>query len=411
MGKTEVIAAVVAAAPCPVWTIVEKCDLAAQIAAKIRDRVRGRSVGILDGTRKEGDAQVVVATAQTVQNLSAKDVAHVGIFVFDEVHHVPAATVAKVAGLGMSRGLLGLTATPRRSDGFEFLIDYAIGPCVFRVKRPFTPACVRALDFRLGPRDRQTLRSIARANPGVHGDVTLARNALVGLGGRNAALLDAVRAIAVEVKRNDPRGRVLIMLDRREHAMRLCEAAGGVVSERAWRIQARHESKRAGTEEHRVAFGVPFWDQEPSPSSELGSSEGRTISHGLYIGSGVLTAEEKRTALEDADVLWTTASMAYEGLDAKHVHAVVLACKCSDCTQHMGRGLRLDTMALLPFFLLWRDAKFLHIFAKMESSMVECSTLWDVQMCDTLDSATSRPWRPSAARIRSSTSADAGPFD
>jgi len=50
-----------------------------------------------------------------------------GLVIFDEVHRMAAPTFSTVAGLFYARYRLGLTATPTRSDGAEFLVEAHIG--------------------------------------------------------------------------------------------------------------------------------------------------------------------------------------------------------------------------------------------------------------------------------------------
>jgi superfamily II DNA or RNA helicase len=55
-----------------------------------------------------------------------------GLLVFDECHHLPGPTYASAAIGSIAPYRLGLTATPERADGQEFLIPELIGPIVYR---------------------------------------------------------------------------------------------------------------------------------------------------------------------------------------------------------------------------------------------------------------------------------------
>ncbi len=54
------------------------------------------------------------------------------LLVFDEVHHLPGPTYLTAAELSLAPFRLGLTATPEREDGGEFLLDRMVGPIVYR---------------------------------------------------------------------------------------------------------------------------------------------------------------------------------------------------------------------------------------------------------------------------------------
>src|SRR5262245_45236497 len=55
-----------------------------------------------------------------------------GLLVFDECHHLPGPTFMQAARGSIAPFRLGLTATPERGDGQEFLFPELIGPIVYR---------------------------------------------------------------------------------------------------------------------------------------------------------------------------------------------------------------------------------------------------------------------------------------
>jgi superfamily II DNA or RNA helicase len=58
--------------------------------------------------------------------------ARFGLVVFDECHHLPGPTYATAAIGSLAPYRLGLTATPERADGQEYLLQSLIGPVVYR---------------------------------------------------------------------------------------------------------------------------------------------------------------------------------------------------------------------------------------------------------------------------------------
>lgn len=58
-----------------------------------------------------------------------------GMVIFDECHHVPAETFAQVAGTINATVKVGLTASPKRSDGLHPLITGVIGPIVSSISQ------------------------------------------------------------------------------------------------------------------------------------------------------------------------------------------------------------------------------------------------------------------------------------
>src|SRR5688572_7105805 len=108
--------------------LVHREELAAQTVDKIRMVAPELTTGIVKADRNELDADVVVASVQTVSRdkrlaelaLSAK-ISPFGTMIVDEAHHAPAPTWTKVLqGLGAWSEFgpltVGFTATPERDN-------------------------------------------------------------------------------------------------------------------------------------------------------------------------------------------------------------------------------------------------------------------------------------------------------
>jgi len=83
-----------------------------------------RSVGFVTGQQKRPDADIVFASVATLarrQHLQTLAVDHFDYIVIDEFHHAAAASYHKLLEHFRPRFLLGLTATPDRTDGAEIL--------------------------------------------------------------------------------------------------------------------------------------------------------------------------------------------------------------------------------------------------------------------------------------------------
>ena len=55
-----------------------------------------------------------------------------GLLIFDECHHLPGPSYLEAARGSLAPFRLGLTATPERQDGQEFLLEQLVGPIVYR---------------------------------------------------------------------------------------------------------------------------------------------------------------------------------------------------------------------------------------------------------------------------------------
>ncbi|MFL2077591.1 DUF3427 domain-containing protein [Marinilactibacillus psychrotolerans] len=92
---------------------------------------KSEEYGILSGNRKETDARYVFATIQTLSKesiLNQFDPIHFDYILIDEVHKAGAQSYHRVINYFKPKFLLGMTATPERTDNFNIfeLFDYNI---------------------------------------------------------------------------------------------------------------------------------------------------------------------------------------------------------------------------------------------------------------------------------------------
>lgn len=131
-GKTYIASRILAAALGPRGRAVfnaPRIEIVDSTAATMREL--GLQVGIVQGDRREVEAQVVVGTKDSIAN-NIDDIIRAGtidIEVTDEAHHVVAPTYQKIRGrLGAANERLlslGITATPKRTDGIALAKAYS----------------------------------------------------------------------------------------------------------------------------------------------------------------------------------------------------------------------------------------------------------------------------------------------
>jgi mutator protein MutT len=88
---------------------------------------RGKSMGMYSGNKKEAEADFLFSTIQTISldnNLNQFDKHHFDYIVIDETHRAGAATYQKVLNHFEPKFLLGMTATPERTDGFDIFKEF-----------------------------------------------------------------------------------------------------------------------------------------------------------------------------------------------------------------------------------------------------------------------------------------------
>jgi superfamily II DNA or RNA helicase len=120
LGKTVCFAAVAAvyvALGRRVLVLAHRGELLDQAAATLARF--GLTVGIEQADRRAGDAQVVIASVQTMRGKRLESFAPdgFGLVVIDEAHHTAAKTYRAVLAHFEPAKVLGVTATPDRADG------------------------------------------------------------------------------------------------------------------------------------------------------------------------------------------------------------------------------------------------------------------------------------------------------
>jgi superfamily II DNA or RNA helicase len=92
---------------------------------------KNKSMGLYSGNQKEIESDYLFSTIQTIskcENLNQFDKNHFDYIVIDETHRAGAATYQKILKHFEPKFLLGMTATPERTDGFDIFkyFDYNI---------------------------------------------------------------------------------------------------------------------------------------------------------------------------------------------------------------------------------------------------------------------------------------------
>jgi len=139
-GKTVVACAAIGKINTTALIVVHKQFLVDQWRQRIQEFLPNARVGIVQQDRCEFGNNYDIAIAM-VQSLTVSDRVYphqlfdwAGIVIFDEVHRIGAPVFSKAAPLFSAKLRLGLSATPRRSDGADDLLYWHIGPIVYTAK-------------------------------------------------------------------------------------------------------------------------------------------------------------------------------------------------------------------------------------------------------------------------------------
>lgn len=144
-GKTVVAIAAAVVRHRKTLLLVHTDILFQQWIDRIKQWAPAAIVGVYRGSECRVDkCDFVVATLQTIyskRNVIPDDLTKsIGTVIVDEVHHVAARTFCTALQLFPARARLGLSATPRRSDGLTHVLHMLLGQVVFKTE--YRPAQV-----------------------------------------------------------------------------------------------------------------------------------------------------------------------------------------------------------------------------------------------------------------------------
>jgi len=283
-GKTVVGLHLAAALGRKTLVVVHKEFLMNQWLQRIGTFLPGARTGVIQQQKLEAEADVVVAMLQTlcVRALPPECLASFGTVILDEAHHLAAPYFSQLFFKLPCRHVIGLTATPRRSDGCADILHLFMGPFSFQVTQRTDDGLVvqRALwPVHYSCRPEPTPVDVQRLKTRVTGDA--ARNDFI---------------VGICVAAADARRQVLCLSDRIEHLRDLRE---------------------------RFAAARP------------------AVPVALYIGGRARgNLEERRRAETEARVLFGSFAMSSEGLDVPRLDTLVMATPIGNVTQAIGRILR-----------------------------------------------------------------------
>lgn len=131
IGKTVLALYLISVFKVRTLVITTSVALAQQWKKSFREMTTCTDIGVLGGSKKEVDHDIIVAVIQSVSPQTiGSAVDEIGLVVYDEVHHMAADTFFRRLTMTRPRFLLGLTATPIRRDRLEKMFVYSIGPMI-----------------------------------------------------------------------------------------------------------------------------------------------------------------------------------------------------------------------------------------------------------------------------------------
>ncbi|MEJ7805513.1 MAG: DEAD/DEAH box helicase family protein [Telluria sp.] len=139
-GKTVTAAALIARRKVSTLVIVHRGDLMRQWKERLGSflELNGQKIGVIGAGKKKPTGMLDIAV---IQSLVRRDdlpelFGHYGQIIADEAHHLSAPSFEAAIKEGRSRYVIGLTATPIRSNGHHPIVFMQCGPIRHVAKRP-----------------------------------------------------------------------------------------------------------------------------------------------------------------------------------------------------------------------------------------------------------------------------------
>lgn len=190
--------------------IVHKTFLLNQWLERIK-QFTNASVGIIQQNKIETDNMIVVGMLQSIakDKYPSKIFKDFGMVIFDEAHHAPSQYFSQALPIIACKKTLALSATPKRSDGLERILNWYFGDMIYKSDRVNNKdVMVSLIDYTI--KDKDFKESKLPFNGKVNKPKTL--NKIIKIQKRNDFILDILKNLYKNKLRQ-----ILILSDRIEH--------------------------------------------------------------------------------------------------------------------------------------------------------------------------------------------------
>jgi len=194
--------------------IVHNTFLKDQWEDRIKAFLPGVTIGHLQGETVDVDKDIVIAMIQSISMKEyPKEVFRgFGLTVIDECHHIASEVFVQAFQKITSKHMLGLSATPDRKDGLMYVIEWFLGPILYRSESgDKVDDLVKVEMYRHDPTDVDFNRILLN-NQGVMN--------VAGMVNKLAAYIprtDMLVKIISDILDQDPARQILVLSDRVQH--------------------------------------------------------------------------------------------------------------------------------------------------------------------------------------------------
>lgn len=215
-GKTCMALAAIAHRRQPTLVVVHTSTLLNQWLARAESflGLSRDEIGVVGGGRCTVGERLTIGVINSVAEHTAELAPHIGHLIVDECHRSPGRRYAKTIGSFPARYVLGLSATPWRSDGLSDVVSWLLGPTHRVSSAPLVES------GHVLPAEVRWVETTFSSTVDVAASYSQALSELTADDDRNALVALQVAQVARELP-----GVVLVLSDRRAH----CEALQGLL--------------------------------------------------------------------------------------------------------------------------------------------------------------------------------------
>ena len=202
--------------------IVNKISLLKQWESEIKQFLPNISVGILQGQKNidiEGK-DIIIAMLQSLATIeySSELFDKFKITVVDECHNVASKIFSKVLTKLCSRYTIGLSATPKRSDGCEYIFKWFLGDIVYQSKSDRKGISPILNTIKINSDEYKEETMVNKLTGRLQIQFTTMLSELVKMQKRNKLIIELLKHYITTESR-----RILVLSDRRNHVKHLKE--------------------------------------------------------------------------------------------------------------------------------------------------------------------------------------------
>lgn len=190
--------------------VVNKIPLMKQWESEINKFLPGIRVGFIQGQKNVSvdGCDIVIAMLQSLARIDYPDdlFKDFAVAVIDECHNTSSRVFSQVLSKLCSRYTIGLSATPKRSDGCEHVFKYYIGDIIYesQTTRDGLPPIIRTVSI-----DSQDYQEIVSTTRGIQ--FTSMLSDLIKMPKRNGLIISVIKSLVTQNRK------ILVLSDRREH--------------------------------------------------------------------------------------------------------------------------------------------------------------------------------------------------